>query len=281
MKLGPRQYVVLRILSESKAPVRACDLWRRGNEEVLFRKESGERFWKEDMATMMKSMVKRGLVQYIPYPGHAVFYALTQCGYEALLEKESPQKLLHLRKLTMERLLFKGVRYYNPEERFKENREQIITAAKLLPQLCLSEVLVKVFGKAKGLLDYSLSQSYDRVYYQDQLKQTLNVFNELLGILDEELRQGTETAMQKVAEEVFIERHQRNMGRRATIVRKALGNCMFCGSEIHNEDACKDEQLLKKFAGTKTGLVCCGCFGHLKWIEEHLVGIGGKSLCET
>ena len=69
-----------------------------------------------------------------------------------------------------------------------------------------------------------------------------------------------------------LERVERQ--RAYALSHKPLGNCFFCGRDIHEKTAAEDARLLKKFTKVETSMVCCGCFRSLKWFDKHLK-VGG------
>jgi hypothetical protein len=259
--MGPRQYTVLRMLAEHNCPVRECELWKEGNKDPLFRKERGAHFWKEDMACLITKMVESELVTRVYLPQHTVFIVITQKGYERLLGKEQPRKLLKLQQEVVKRLVKRMFSYtYKPELEV-----ELVKAVKKLPAAYAEGVLVRLLGAVKGKFDFDVSKYGTEHWTSERLKNLADLCMCL------ELSSEVIAKIDAVANRKFTKLHEREIGQRATVVRKSLGNCIFCNAEIHNEDAARDEALLKKYVGTKTGMVCCSCFSHLGWVQKHLV----------
>jgi hypothetical protein len=252
------------MLAEHKRPVRECELWREGNEDPLFRKSDGAVFWKEDMACLLTKMVESELVTRIYLPQHVVFVAITQKGYERLLKKERPKELMRLKGESVKRLVSRILRYYSNEET-PDLEDKLVGIVKELPKEYAEGVLARSIGAYKGMFDFNVSKFGLDTWAADRLREITALCTKL------ELGSEVIAKIDEAGNKRFTELHAKEIGRAATIVRKSLGNCIFCKAEIHNEDAAKDEELLKKFAGTKTGIVCCSCFSHLEWAQKHLV----------
>jgi len=265
-RVGPRQLVVLRILKEYQAPIRGYQLHNAGNEDPLYQKARGEGFWKEDFSFFMKGMVKRGLVQKIELPLNQVFYSLTREGFSAYLAQCEPKRALAFEVLKATRMLKRALRYYHGDKELGE----LLAIARTLPAENVSKMIIRYVGNEKGRSDFRRSQDPNSAYAADEQMKVAKIYGGLLELLEPTLADKTRAETTKVAEAQFIYQHEKDIAHRATIVTKVLGYCIFCGAQIHNEEAHRDEQLLKKYAGAKTGMVCCSCFRNLEWVEKYL-----------
>lgn len=245
------------------------------SENSLYGKENGRAFWREDFTDFIKKMTKRGLVHRIELPSNKVFYAITKKGNLAYLRQCEPEKAQLLCNIRVDRAL-KRVLRHNEEDDVLE----LIAASAEVSAEVLSRDIVLRMGKVFGKLDFEISKYPNNHNYQDdERKRVTAVYETLMKFLGPELEAETSKQLKERADDVFKQEHEKEMHYTATIVTKILGNCMFCGAQIHNEEAAKDEQLLKKYSGAKTGMVCCGCFGHLQWVEKFLV-MGGETVCK-
>lgn len=255
--------------------MRACNLHDICSQNALYGKVNGAQFWREDFTYFIKGMADRGLLYRMELPSNQVWYAITKKGNLAYLKQCEPKKFQLLCNIRVDRA-FKRVLRYNEED---DVLELIATAADV-PAEVLSRLIVVRMGKMHGRLDFEISKYPTNHSYQERDKNKLvAVYEALKKFLGPELEAETTKLMKEEAIKVFKQEHERELHYRATIVTKVLGNCMFCGAQIHNEDAAKDAELLKKFAGTKTGLICCGCFSHLQWVDKFLV-MGGETVCK-
>jgi len=275
LEISPRQLVILKTLNDHNAPMRACQLHRKCSENALYGKENGGGFWREDFTDFIKKMTARELVQRIELPANRVFYAMSKKGNRAYLKQYEPDKARILQNTRFDRA-FKRVLRYSDEDCLLE---LIAAAAEVSVEVISREILLRL-GRALGRIEFEISKYPTNHGYQDDTKKKLiAVYGALKQFLSLEQEALISRQLLKKIDEVFKEEHEREVQYRATIVRKSLGNCMFCGAQIHNEDAAKDAELLKKYAGTKTGLICCGCFNHLQWVDKFLV-MGGETVCK-
>lgn len=266
--ISPRQYTVLRILSKANKPVQACVLHKLGNEDVLYQKLDGD-FWREDTSTLLGGMALKGLITKVQLPNNTVFYAITVSGQQELLAKEEPSQLLKMRELAVSRLVRRAC------YRGEEYRDKLIEEARKLPPDNLSHLLAHAFGVMVGHYRFELSKYPDSNYQREELEKVMVIFESLVKELSVELQATTTVEMTRVADAKIKREHEEELERnlaQGVVEVKSLGKCHFCGAEIHNKEAEDDRKLLEKFTQVKTAMVCCSCYGHLRWLEEHMVG---------
>jgi hypothetical protein len=66
----------------------------------------------------------------------------------------------------------------------------------------------------------------------------------------------------------YLQEQQANEQRRMEYNAKKLGDCIWCGGAIHNKPAKEEADLLAKYTGIPTGILCCSCFNKLRNYEE-------------
>lgn len=108
-----------------------------------------------------------------------------------------------------------------------------------------------------------------RVYFLDKQYEHDDGFQRLCSLMTPEQIEKAKKRGEQLYKE-YLSKHKEELARYSENV---VGHCMFCGSKVTSREAETQRRLLEKFGGApKTGLVCCLCYSHLKFVEKYLGG---------
>lgn len=261
---------VLEVLKE-KGPMRHNDLWR----EVNCRLEAEGRQPVTLQSFYIKPLAKQGYIKNWKPCRKVSYWAITEKGIDALLTE--PQRK---RKYTAKfhQAIFEHFWYREPLEKAIDAGRELGWSDQ--------EILQRIYKKAVRWLGPYALRGYSGY------AQGLNEIVEWLRsrgfqLTDEELQEAIRKAHEDLRWKELCHDHFLATGERLTVkqMKELYGGrlpeepksvptekvkCYFCGAPIIRSAAVQDAELLKKFTGADSAVVCCSCYNALKWAEKYL-----------
>jgi len=222
--------------------------------------EAHKPWYATDFDVLLRRMEEDGLICRVLNCYHRLVVVLLQKGldwYQMWTEKRVVKRKL-LRRLRNH--VYYALRHGFFNERHRDRAREMLEQLREL-KVDLRRIFVQWFAIAHyWSRQYGADPRFDNV-----VRLLRQLVGEFYDDVEEIERRGRMKGEQKLEKLIGLEPEQAFM--------KPIGNCFICGAPIHRKEAQQDAELIKKYTGAETGVVCCSCYYHLKWIEEKLGGV--------
>lgn len=272
-----RQVAILELLKDG--PKKGPDLCRQYMEMNRTDALRDDHFL-EYVPVLLDSLERKGWVQRAKSYGNRVWYIITEEGFHEMLRSSDPEKLRRMQQSRLRRALLtvsniEGRRIdwrdssnytQGMRERLEESRRKIADLTKTLPVKDVEGVKGQVLATlmAENRMPNRKTEGRARLIESMARELPADVVQRAERAAERRLRQYHEK------EGIILD------GNGLPVV---YGKCFFCGADIVVREAAEDAKLLALYGGKKGEMVCCGCFAHLEWMEEHFGGEQvGKSI---
>ena len=230
----------------------------------------------ESFPNLLDSLEQRGWVQRVPSYSNQIWYVLTQEGYQELLSCRDPAKVRRMRQgklrralLTMAELKSRKIDWSDASNYtlgLKERLEEAEARAKEMEKLLGEKEVVEVKGQVLSTLMVENRRPNRRSEVRTK------IIDRLIGELPLAV---VERAEERAGKKLLFYHKQQGVELDANGQPVVYGRCFFCGADIVVKEAAVEAKLLSKYGGKKGEMVCCGCFTHMQWMEQHF---GGESV---